>query len=578
MEKSPPLKPLSTQEWEALIDDFQYGGARRERWTSSNYTGLSLLSLSLSTILRKDFPLNLKLNLIVFLEEYFSDSLFNPGGGENGGEDDGDSVFEAAQHALTGLVETLSFLIQAPIDGVFVTYALKEQMMVSTASVFITHIINGELLHNDYIRQLESLTELLLTVVNRPNHGQDRQTRAVACECLRELERAYPCLLSEIAGHLWGLCQSERTHAAQSYVLLLTSVIHGIVMRKANVSILNTSIPLVPFNVPQFLMSGNAGFSKEISGSSYKELRRAISFLLECAQVLNSCGMMEFMSMILPVSAALELQASLLKVQFAGLLYTYDPLLCHAFLMMYLHFLDAFNGQEGEIARRLFRISREAQHYLVFRLVALHWLLGFIGFLSNVGKRNVVLCVGLSFYPTVFDPLAMKSLKLDVLAYCSILLGNSTSPNVDGVLSQDAGSRFSALKLFEDGLVSLSAFKWLPSGCTETAVAFRTFHKFLIGASSHSDTDPSSTVILMESTIFHTLQVHIKFSFVHFIPSFLLLGNIKRRTMEEGLPSFLLLGNIKRRTMEEGLRTPQQWLFNVGQAWRATSCKLCYDT
>lgn len=79
-------------------------------------------------------------------------------------------------------------------------------------------------LDSQFVKHLEELIELLLNVINRPNHGVDRQTRAVACECLRELERACPSLLSEIAGNLWGLSQSERTHAAQSYVLLLAQV------------------------------------------------------------------------------------------------------------------------------------------------------------------------------------------------------------------------------------------------------------------------------------------------------------------------------------------------------------------
>uniref|UniRef100_A0A5B7BFY8 Uncharacterized protein n=1 Tax=Davidia involucrata TaxID=16924 RepID=A0A5B7BFY8_DAVIN len=487
MEKTPSLKPLSLQEWETLIDDYQYGGGRRERWTSAHYTGLSLLDLSLSSLLRKDFPLNLKLHLIVFLEEY---SFFEP---------------ESAEQALNRLVETLLVLIQAPIDGVSVTYALKEQMMVSTTSMFVTVIGVDD--GDGLLRQLKILTELLLTVVNRPNHGLDRQTRAVACECLRELERACPCLLSEIAGHLWGLCQSERTHAAQSYVLLLAGVIHGIVMSKANVSILNTTVPLVPFNVPQYLI-GDGGLNKEISGSSYKELRRAMAFLLEWPQYLTPCGLMEFMAMVMPVAAVLELQASLLKVQFSGLLYSYDPLLCHAFLLMYVHYLDAFDGQELEVARRLVLISREAQHYLVFRLLTLHWLFGFIGLISctEVAKKKAILEMCLSFYPTVFDSLALKSLKLDLLAYSSIFLDNSRLVNANGVSGQDAGSGVPVVEVFENGLVSVSAFKWLPPWSAETAVAFRTFHKFMIGASSHSDIDPSSTRILMESTIFLALQ------------------------------------------------------------------------
>lgn len=73
------------QEWETLIDDFHHGGARRNQWTSSDYAGLSLLSLSLST-LRKDVPLNPKLH---------SDYAIL------------DSDFATAEHLLTRLVNTL---------------------------------------------------------------------------------------------------------------------------------------------------------------------------------------------------------------------------------------------------------------------------------------------------------------------------------------------------------------------------------------------------------------------------------------------------------------------------------------
>lgn len=101
----------------------------------------------------------------------------------------------------------------------------------------------------------------------------------------------------------------------------------------------------------------------------------------------------------------------------------------------------------------------------------------------------------------------------------------------------------SAAKLFEDGLVSVSAFKWLPPWSTETAVAFRAFHKFLIGASSHSDSDPSTTRTLMDSTIFHTLQgmlVDMTLQFQRLVPVIVsytdrLLGCQKHRWLGERL-------------------------------------------
>ncbi|XP_061342099.1 uncharacterized protein LOC133288379 isoform X2 [Gastrolobium bilobum] len=441
----PPSKPLTHQEWETLMEEFQCGASLYH-----------LVDILLSTLLRKDFPLSLKLQLLVFLHE-FSDSFFSDLDNEH-------------HQQLDRLIDTLRTVVHAPLDGVHITPAFKEQFMVSVTSILIC------LSESENKVQTESLVELLLTVINRPNFGSDRQTRSIA---------------------------NERTHASQCYILLFTTVIHNIVDRKLSVSILNTSVPMVPFNMPQWVNSG----SSSGSGLNQKELRRALSFLLEWPQVMTPCGMMEFVSMIIPVAVALELQPSMLKVQFFGMIRSYDPILCHVVLIMYLHFFDAFDGQEGEVSRRLLLISRELQHYLVFRLLAVHWLLGFnqLIFSKNVLKTKPVMIEACStFYPALFDPLALKALKLDLLAFCSVcvhalrLKSSSDSHQEDDFVNP--------VKLFEDGLVSVSSFKWLPPGSTEIAVAFRTFHKFLIAASSHLDNDPSTTRNLLDSTIFRTLQ------------------------------------------------------------------------
>ena len=68
--------------------------------------------------------------------------------------------------------------------------------------------------------------------------------------------------------------------------------------------------------------------------------------------------------------------------------------------------------------------------------------------------------MGLRFYPAVFDMLALKALKLDLLYFFSISLdilkleGGSDTSNEGG-----AASDGSMVKLFEGGLVSISAFK-----------------------------------------------------------------------------------------------------------------------
>ncbi|KAK1296166.1 hypothetical protein QJS10_CPB15g00073 [Acorus calamus] len=468
MEKPPQPPPLplpnSASEWETLIDDFQSG--RRDRWLSQ-HPGPSLLDHSLHSLLRRDFPL--RLPLLLFLEEFAADSLVPA---------------SESEPSLSALLDSLRSVVQSPSvtsageASSVSTYLFKEQMMSSVTAIAIS--IDGL---ESAPKQLEWLVELLLAVANRPNHGPDRQSRAVACECLRELELAYPGLLSEVSGNIWNICQAERTHASQAYILLLTAVIRNMVVCNIRAPILTSSAPLIPFNAPKSDREGSGG-------PDLKELRRAVAFLLERAQSLTSTAVA---SVFVPavaevVAAGAAMSASALKVQFSGLLYSYDPLLTHVVLLtLSSRFPDASAAAaEPDIARRLMLIPREAHRPLPLRLLPLHWFLG-----SNILARNTQFALSIisGFYPTVFDPLALKALKLDVLARCAVCLDRGEA-ELKGV---------SPVKLMEDSLVCVSGYKWLPPRSTETAMAFRALHRFLIAAVNRSN-DPA------ESVIFHAIQ------------------------------------------------------------------------
>ncbi|KFK39310.1 hypothetical protein AALP_AA3G228300 [Arabis alpina] len=464
-----PARPLSVNDWDVLIEDFRDAGAPRDSVFSID----SLVDLALSSLLKKEFPWPLKLSILVFLDE-FSQILFDKCGNET----------------FDRFIDALRAIVQSPTDG---SSGFKEQAIISFTSVLVS-------IDSFSVRHLEAVVDLLLALVNRPNHGFDRQARAIACECLRQLEKAFPGLLSDVAGHLWSLCQAERTHAVQAYLLLFTTVVYNVVNHKLKVSLLSTSVPLVPFSAPIWMQDESSISGQgQGSGPDQKELRRTLAFMLESPYLFTSCAMMEFMGMVVPLASALELQASMLKVQFLGMIYSFDPMLCHVVLLMYCQFPDAFEGQEKEIMRRLMLLSKETHIYLVFRLLALHWLMGLLNKLmlsGELGKRKSVLEMGHKFHPLVFDPLALKALKLDLLVQCSV-----TSNALSG-----GDNNKSAGELLQECLVSVSDFKWLPPSSSETALAFRTLHKFLICASTHSDSDPSTTTSLLESSLFQNLQ------------------------------------------------------------------------
>nr|XP_029123497.1 uncharacterized protein LOC105055407 [Elaeis guineensis] len=476
------LQQLSPQDWETLIDDFQSGvPGRRARWLS-----VPLLDLALNAILRRDFPSSLKPHLLVFLEE--SLPLL---------------PLPSPAAALPPLLDALRVLLQSPSPD---AAAVRDQAILSVTAIAVAALPSPLL--TSASPELESLAEVLLAVANRPNHGPDRLSRALACESLRELERANPLLLSDVAGHLWALAQAERTHAAQSYLLLLAAVIRNIALHgllSSPSSILSTSTPLVPFSVPQSLFS-SPDPNREPSDLNLREIRRVMAFLLERPHALTPPATMELVSMLTSIAGVLEQRVpavtALLKVQFSGLLYSYDPILCHVVLMLYSRFSDAFSGEdERGIARRLALVARETHHPLIFRLLALHWLLG----LPRIADGKASLApLTPNFYPTVFDPLALKAKKLDVLSCVAASLDVSRGERKE----EEEGRKAQVVKLFEDGLVCVSAFKWLPPWSTETSVAFRTLHNFLIGVAPHRNCSSENSEIgeLMESTIFHTIQ------------------------------------------------------------------------
>ncbi|KAI4384135.1 hypothetical protein MLD38_009900 [Melastoma candidum] len=472
----PTPKQLSPQEWESLIDS-SAADAR-------NHSPATLLDLAVPPLLRRDFPLPTKISILVYLESALPSLL-------------------PQSHPSTcpRLLDLLRSLLQSP-DA---TYPLKDQSLVSVTSVFVSLLAPDDFPAAATV--ISGLVELLLIVINRPNHGVDRHTRGIACECLRQLEIEFPCLLSDVVGHLWSLCQLERSHATQNYALLFAQVTRDIAVCKVDVSLVNTAVPLIPFNCPDRLVSLGGSVKESVLGSglNFKELRKAMAFMLECAELFTPCAMMELMELVMPVALTLELQASMLRVQFFRMVHSYDAMLCHFVLRLFLlskKLLSSGEGREKEdedLTRRLVSISREAHCNLVFRLLAVHWLVGFVKE-KEKGKTLVDIGLGL-FYPSIFDPLALKALKLDVLAFCSAYMSED-----DGL--KGGSESLSVVKLFEDGLVSVSGFKWMPSGSTETIIAFRMYHKFLIGTLCLSEgKDLIEQNMMFKSVIFCSLQM-----------------------------------------------------------------------
>ncbi|KAL2642391.1 hypothetical protein R1flu_009978 [Riccia fluitans] len=484
-------KVLTVQDWEQLISDFRISTDLQKKWLNL-WPGLSLLEYALQTITRKEFPI--KAQLLVFIEEN-SEVLL--------GSD--------IAPGMTTILDHLRSVLQAPVDGVIMTNSLKEHMMVMATTVAVV----SDVLHTA-LDKLESLVELFLVYINRPNHTPDRQLRGLACDCLRELEIAYPCLLYSCVGQLHTLCLNERTHVNQNYILLLTTIMENLSCKmytarsKSNsyLPILQSAAPLVPFSVPFFLVSSIPGKevesipSRELTPGNLKEFRKVVAFLWERPQLLTTVGMLDFVSSLIKIYKALELSGSLLKHHFSNLLHSYSPVLCHIVLSIYSHFIDSFDGDEGAILRRLVALSRESSQSLPFRLLAVHWLRGIDALHSRQRKGSILAPYAKGLYPLVFDSLSLKSAKLGALAQCAVAVEKEKA-SVNGNAKVES---ISSNKMLKEGMLCVSSYTWLPPWSTETRLAFHIFHKFLTVAVPHLRGKQRDLDSFIQSTLFHSLQ------------------------------------------------------------------------
>ncbi|BFI27642.1 AP-5 complex subunit beta-1 [Marchantia polymorpha subsp. ruderalis] len=494
-DKGGAAKVLSVQDWEQLMSEFRISTDLQRKWLNL-WPGLSLVEHALQTITRKEFAI--KAQLLVFIEEnseVLLGSDIAPGMGT--------------------ILDHLRSVLQAPVDGVIIISSLKEHMMVMATTVAIV----SDVLHSA-LEKLEVLVELFLVYINRPNHTPDRQLRGLACDCLRELEMAYPCLLYSCVGQVHLLCMNERTHVGQNYILLLTTIMENLSCKmytersKSNnyLPILQSAAPLVPYSVPFFLVKSTPGKevasipARDLTPGNLKEFRKVVAFLWERPQLLTTVGMLEFVSSLIKIYKSLGLSGSLLKHHFSSLLHSYSPVLCHIVLSIYSNFIESFDGDEGAILRRLISLSRENSQSLPFRLLGVHWLLGIDALHSRQRKLSILAPFAKGLYPQVFDPLSLKAAKLGALAQCAVAIDKQkASVEANGNTDVEINS---SSKMLTEVLLSVSSYTWLPPWSTETRLAFHIFHRFLTVAVPHSRSKAHSTDLatFTQSSLFQTLQ------------------------------------------------------------------------
>ncbi|XP_061584002.1 AP-5 complex subunit beta-1 [Cololabis saira] len=227
--------------------------------------------------------------------------------------------------------------------------------------------------------------ELLLQVAQDPQGGG---LRATACECLREMERCCPGLLSQRLELLDGLRQQESSRLHQAYAglhaLVLRNAVHELTQQAGAGpehlrALLGGNAPLAweaeqdsgPTNG-----SGSAGLSSLLlgpmgavptlhTGPDCKELRAVLSSLLEESYLLTPLCQAALLHRLIEVVAMVPgIPPAIFRAQLLRLLGTSEVCLLHTTLLLKSAFTDSLFSAEDE-AFMLKRLVVLSQHPLL---------------------------------------------------------------------------------------------------------------------------------------------------------------------------------------------------------------------
>ena len=182
--------------WSAKIAEFEGQQNRTESECSS-------FLYDILQGLYEDISETTKIELLLVLQEYVESLI---------------QTQELAEHAVGSIKCILKDLLADQHDTHYVINCL-----VTTTTLIIQFELNQ--LNPQLVKEI---TQIFVDLCKRVNIPNETLIRKVACDCLFELETAIPSILSKCIYLLFDLTKKEKSFAAQSYMLLLSTVLCNI--------------------------------------------------------------------------------------------------------------------------------------------------------------------------------------------------------------------------------------------------------------------------------------------------------------------------------------------------------------
>ncbi|XP_006641937.2 AP-5 complex subunit beta-1 isoform X1 [Lepisosteus oculatus] len=299
-----------------------------------------------------------------------------------------------------------------------------------------------------------SFLDLLVLTIQDTNDHKDgsafRPLRAMACDCLREMETCFPGLLSQKLEALYFLKQQETTTLHQAYSLLYTLVLKNAVhllsqqtgagdgdLKSLLAGNEDFDWQATEKTLPPFRVSTMEQIPMLQTSTETKELKSVVSLLLEESYLHNPVSQSALLRELIQVVAMVQaLSPAIFKSQLLRLFGTMDISLLHSTLLMKGAFTDSLFTTEDEnfLLKRLLGM---AQHPLLNTSQKLFYMDCILHFPENRpmslnGEESLPVLVtprlAISLLPTVFNDSSTMLCRMNLL--CLVYL---EADNEEGV-------------------------------------------------------------------------------------------------------------------------------------------------
>ncbi|XP_046350561.1 AP-5 complex subunit beta-1-like [Haliotis rufescens] len=321
--------------------------------------------------------------------------------------------------------------VASNLFGIFRQYESRDDSTNFLTQLLITVttlLVSSENIPTD---PAASLIEILWSIAARVNDVGNRRLRAVACQCMVQLELTSPGVMWRWRDRLVQAVKQDRSDVCQDYVTLLTTVLYHVAG--------DIGVPESPIT-PDTSQRASMERMVSVSGGPGDTLS-AVSFIMDHSTIFTPAGLWDILASLSGiVQHSPGISPTIFKPLMLHHMATQDPCLMHIVLYLQREYSGEIltSSEEKLLMTRLVTAVNQKSISPAHRLIFLQWLKGYC-LLEDEEDSTVMGHVreklSWRLLPSVFDSVDLHVGKVTALNICTQLQADTGSEELSLLLS-----------------------------------------------------------------------------------------------------------------------------------------------